>query len=150
MLTVPGWASLRFVTRNTLEHKVLLCALLALIGIGESLASTTLMAEFTKTCAQMEQSDPNLFGKRSVHAQASSLFIVSFAVGCLLGTFAISAIGNAADWAAMTLCTALLCGITVVPVVLYTGGPLWRRTRKVEAEENHSAADGMTGTYMEK
>jgi MFS family permease len=60
---------LRLVTHDTLGQKVLLCVLLAFIGLTLDLVLTPLMAEIAFVVASKEKENPSLFGAKGAYAQ---------------------------------------------------------------------------------
>ena len=79
LLLTPLEALLRFVDHNSIRQKVLLCALLLLIGLALNLATTPLLAEITYVIEQKEKDNPGLFGKKGAYAQAYGLWNVAWA-----------------------------------------------------------------------
>lgn len=60
---------LRLVNHDTLGQKILLCVLLAFIGLTLNLVLTTIAAEITFVVASKEKEKPNLFGAKGAYAQ---------------------------------------------------------------------------------
>ncbi|MCJ1381932.1 hypothetical protein MMC17_005044 [Xylographa soralifera] len=136
VFAAPPLVLLRLVTANTLPQKVLLCALLALVGAGLATAMVPLMAEVTYVVEARERKAPGCFGDRGAYAQAYALFNVFFAAGTLIGPIWGGFVVGDAGWGVMTLTLGLLAAVTSVPVVVYTGGVLtWRRKGGMEAGE---------------
>lgn len=127
---VAPFVCLRFVTHNTLGQKVLLCALLAMIGFGVAVTLAALMAEFTWICAEKERKQPGSMGKGGAYAQSYGLFNVSWALGSLVGSYWAGGIKAAAGFGAMGWSFALLCGVFVVPTILFVGGSIFEKGRK--------------------
>jgi len=69
---VPFWTLLRLVDHDSLGQKVLLSALLALIGVSLTLVFPPLMAEITYVVEAKERESPGCFGATGAYAQASS------------------------------------------------------------------------------
>ena len=131
---VPPFICLRFITHNTMGQKVLLCAMLAVIGLGISLSVAATMAEFTIICAEKERKKPGSMGKGGAYAQSYGIFNVSWALGSLVGSYWAGGVREAAGWGTMGLSFAILCAIVSVPTCLYIGGSLmeskmWKRYR---------------------
>ncbi|KAF2751370.1 MFS general substrate transporter [Sporormia fimetaria CBS 119925] len=135
LATIP-LVCLRFVDQNTLNDKVLLCALLALIGLTLDFTFPPLLAEITHVVDQKEKkmiaSGKPGYGKGGAYAQAYALFNVAFAAGCTVGPLVAGAIVDSAGWATMSLVLGLLSAVTTVPVFLYLGGWFFARKKKVE------------------
>ncbi|KAJ4366476.1 hypothetical protein N0V83_008112 [Neocucurbitaria cava] len=124
--------ALRFVDENTIKDKVLLCALLALIGLFLSLTFPPIMAEISSIVEAKEKSmlaagHPG-FGPGGAFAQAYALFNVAFAGGCMVGPLLAGFIVQDKGWATMAWVLGLLSGITSLPAVLWLGGWLLQKT----------------------
>ncbi|KAJ4350904.1 hypothetical protein N0V95_004298 [Ascochyta clinopodiicola] len=85
----PPLICLRFVDENTLNDKVILCALLALTGLFLALTFPPIMAEISSV---VETKEKNMlasgragFGPGGAYAQAYGLFNMAFAGGCMVG-----------------------------------------------------------------
>ena len=129
VLSLPFWVLLRLVDHDTLRQKVLLCALLVLLGLAFALTLTSLMTEFSKVCDTKEKQDPNLFGNRSAYAQSYGIFNVAWAGGTLIGPLWAAAVKKDAGWKTMTWTFGLLNIVSALPVLLFSGGLITRRKR---------------------
>lgn len=69
LLAAPFLVLLRFVVDNDLATKVLLCALLILIGLCLVLMTGPLMVEVSLTVEDKKTKDPGMFGERGAYAQ---------------------------------------------------------------------------------
>lgn len=121
LLTLPGFVLLRLVTHNSVSQVVLLCGLLALIGLGLTLAFTPLMAEIAYVVEAAEKARPGMFGAKGAYAQAYGLYNVAWAAGQLVGPIWSGYLELAAGWGTMAWSLGLLGGITAVPTLLYMG-----------------------------
>ncbi|KAF4626870.1 hypothetical protein G7Y89_g11285 [Cudoniella acicularis] len=101
IFAIPFWVLLRLVTQNTIGQKVLLCALLALIGVGLTLVLPPLMAEITYVVEAKERERPGRFGSTGAYAQAYGLFIAAFAAGSLIGPIWSGYVLDSAGWGTM-------------------------------------------------
>lgn len=135
LLCVPPFVCLRFVTHDSLGQKVLFCALLFLIGFGASLTLSATMAEFMNVCTEKEKKKPGSMGKSGAYAQSYGLFNVSWALGSLIGSYWAGGIRQAAGFGTMGWSFALLCGVFVVPTVLFIGGSFFERKEKKQITE---------------
>ncbi|CAO2658160.1 Nn.00g074200.m01.CDS01 [Neocucurbitaria sp. VM-36] len=122
----PPLVALRFVDENTIQDKVLLCALLAVTGLFISLTFPPIMAEISSVVEAKEKSmlaggHPG-FGPGGAYAQAYALFNVAFAAGCMVGPLAAGFIVQGEGWATMSWVLGLLSGTTSLPAVLWLGG----------------------------
>jgi MFS family permease len=122
LLAVPLWILLRFVTYNSIGQKVLLCALLSLLGVALCIAMTPLMAEITYVVEAKERERPGRYGNTGAYAQAYGLFVTAFAAGTMIGPLWSGMIETRAGWGTMTWTLALLCAAGAVPTLIWTGG----------------------------
>lgn len=121
---------LRFVDHNSTKQKVLLCALLALIGVALALQLTPVMAEITYTVVAKEKKQvPGFFGKNGAYAQAYGLFNMAFAGGCLVGPLLAGFVVEARGWKLATMILGIVSAVTAVPVVIWAGGSIWKKRR---------------------
>ncbi|MCJ1398388.1 hypothetical protein MMC11_001586 [Xylographa trunciseda] len=130
LLAAPPLILLRLVAADTVAQKVLLCALLALVGFGLATAMVPLMAEVTYVVEAKERKTPGCFGDRGAYAQAYALFNVFFAAGTLIGPIWGGFVVGRAGWGVMTLTLGLLAVVTSVPAVVFTGGMVTRRHKE--------------------
>ncbi|KAK3685799.1 major facilitator superfamily domain-containing protein [Podospora appendiculata] len=106
--SVPLLVCLRFVSDNTLEHKILLCALLALLGATLlALANTPLMAEMTYAIDAQEASQPGFWGENGVYGIAYGLWTTAFALGGTIGSIMSGYLHAGPGWATMAWSLAL-------------------------------------------
>jgi len=85
VIAVPFWLLLRLVTFDSLNQKVLFCALLSLIGVSLTLVLPPLMAEVSYIIEAKEKQHPGIYGPSGAFAQAYGLLIAAFAAGTLIG-----------------------------------------------------------------
>jgi len=130
LICVPPFVCLRLVTQNSLAQKVLLCALLAIIGFGVALTLAATMAEFTYIAAEKERRQPGSMGRGGAYAQSYSLFNVSWAFGSLVGAYWAGGVRLAAGFGAMGWSLALLCGVFCVPTLMFVGGSVFALKRR--------------------
>lgn len=134
IFAIPFWVLLRLVTHNTLGQKVLLCALLAFIGLGLCLVMPPLMAEITYVVEAKEKEKPGCFGPTGAYAQAYGLFIAAFAAGSLIGPVWAGYVSFFLDWRTMCWSLALFSFFGAVPCLLWTGGNLGAKNAKTGEE----------------
>ncbi|MCJ1411895.1 hypothetical protein MMC19_005987 [Ptychographa xylographoides] len=120
--TAPILVLLRLVTFNSIGQKVLLAALLALIGFALSCAFVPTMTEVTYVVEARERKTPGIFGKQGAYAQAYSLFNVFFASGTLIGPIWGGFVVSGAGWGTMSLTLGILSAVTAIPALIWTGG----------------------------
>lgn len=121
LLTLPGLVLLRLVTHNSVSQVVLLCGLLALVGLGLALAFTPLMAEIAYVVEAAKKAQPGVFGAKGAYAQAYGLYNVAWAGGQLVGPIWSGYVELEAGWGTMAWSLGALGGITAVPTLLYMG-----------------------------
>ena len=132
----PFLIILRLVDHDSLRQKVLLCALLVLIGLFLTLALTPIMAEVTYAVMDKESRRPKgYYGKNGAYAQAYSLFNMAWAAGCMVGPLLAGLVVNSKGWPTATLILGCVSIFTALPVVVWTGGS-WRKSkgRNMQAE----------------
>ena len=127
VFAVPSLVLLRFVNHDGIRQIVLLCALLALIGLADALALTPLQAEIAYLVKQKERSQPGIFGGRGAYATAFGLSNTAFAGGMLVGPLWGGFVKQQAGWGTMGWTIALLSFITAIPAFVFVGGPLFRK-----------------------
>lgn len=122
----PPLICLRFIDQNTINDKVILCALLALVGLFLSLTFPPIMAEISGV---VEAKEKNMlaagragFGPSGAYAQAYGLFNMAFAGGCMVGPLLAGFIAEDKGWATMALVLGILSAITALPGCLWLGG----------------------------
>ncbi|UPX13264.1 uncharacterized protein EKO05_0003782 [Ascochyta rabiei] len=128
----PPLVCLRFVDENTMNDKVILCALLALTGLFLALTFPPIMAEISGV---VETKEKNMlasgragFGPGGAYAQAYGLFNMAFAGGCMVGPLMAGFIVEDKGWSAMALVLGILSAITSIPACLWLGGWLFKKT----------------------
>ncbi|KAK3328319.1 major facilitator superfamily domain-containing protein [Cercophora scortea] len=106
--SVPLLVCLRFVSENTLEQKILLCALLALLGVTLlALANTPLMAEMTYAIDAQEADQPGFWGENGVYGIAYGLWTFAFALGGTIGSIMSGYLHAGPGWATMAWSLAI-------------------------------------------
>jgi MFS family permease len=131
---IPFWILLRLVTHDSLGQKVLLCALLALIGIGLTLVIGPLMAEITYVVEAKEKANPGRYGSNGAYAQAYGLFVMAFAAGTLIGPIWAGYVKDAAGWGTMTWSMGIFSLAGAIPCLIWTGGLISRNNAKTGDE----------------
>ncbi|KAI9726657.1 MAG: hypothetical protein M1834_008970 [Cirrosporium novae-zelandiae] len=133
-LCTPFLVLLRLVDHDSVRQIVLLCALLALIGAALALGFSPIMAEINASVEERERERPGANGMKGAIAQAYALYNMAFALGTMIGPIWAGYVRDSAGWGTMSWSLGLLSGVTTVPVLLYTGGTLWK-VKKVEQQE---------------
>lgn len=132
-LNVPLLVLLRLVSANTIGLKVLLCVLLAFIGVSFSMATPAVMTEVSLVMNDIKAKSPDAFGKNGAVAQAYGLMNCAFALGELIGPVWAGFIREDHGWGTMSWTLGLLSGVTAIPVSLGLGGWIGN-LRKVKRE----------------
>ncbi|KAK2625777.1 hypothetical protein QTJ16_005089 [Diplocarpon rosae] len=130
MLAIPFWVLLRLVTNDSLGQKVLLCALLFLIGITLCLVNPPLMAEITYVVEAKEREVPGRFGPTGAYAQAYGLFVTAFAAGTLIGPLWSGNVEESAGWGTMAWSMGLFGVSAAIPCSIWTGGLISEKNAK--------------------
>lgn len=124
---LPFWVLLRLVDHDSLKQKVLLCALLMLIGTCVALVIPAVMAEFTYIVDAKEKQQPGIYGVNGAYAQAYGIFNVGWAAGALVGPVWAGYVEAAGGWGTMTWSLGAFSAVSAIPVALFTGGFITRK-----------------------
>ncbi|PYH42294.1 MFS transporter [Aspergillus saccharolyticus JOP 1030-1] len=119
---VPILACLRFVTEDTIAHKVLLCALLVLLGVCVCLIMSPVLVEATYYVQDREAETPDIFGPGGAIAFAYGVTNMAYALGTIIGPFFAGFIKDGAGWGTMGWALALMAGVTGIPSLLFLRG----------------------------
>lgn len=141
VMAIPFWILLRLVDHNSLGQKVLLCALLALIGASLTLVMPPLMAEITYVVEAKERVNPGCFGSTGAYAQAYGLFVTAYAAGTLIGPLWSGYVEDAAGWGTMAWSLGLFSISAAIPCLIYTGGRITDINAKSGEERNVGNVD---------
>jgi MFS family permease len=132
LASVPVMTLLRLVTDNTMQHKILLCALLALLGLCFAVAMPPIVAEVFYAVQEKEDETPDIFGRGGAMALAFGLSNMGFAAGSLIGPFFAGFIRQEAGWGTMGWAMGLIVGVSALPVFLFLGGWILRKPKPSE------------------
>jgi MFS family permease len=146
VLACPFLILLRLVEANTINHKVMLCAFLALVGLGLTLALTPVMAEISYAVdAKARRSPPGFFGKNGAYAQAYGLFNMAWAAGSMIGPLLAGLVNKSHGWGTATLILGSVSVFTALPTVIWTGGSIFklRKKRDLEKQEQEASIDAI-------
>ncbi|KAF4550694.1 MFS-type transporter-like protein 33 [Elsinoe fawcettii] len=136
VLACPCIVLQRLIETNTLRQKVLLCALLALLGVALNLVLTPLMAEITYSVEATVRKRPKGFlGEKGAYAQAYGLFNMAFAAGSMIGPLVGGLVVESYGWGAATLVLGVISGVFAGPTFWWTGGSFGRRKGRREGNE---------------
>ncbi|KAL5329899.1 hypothetical protein ACEPPN_003419 [Leptodophora sp. 'Broadleaf-Isolate-01'] len=128
--SVPCWVLMRFVTYNSIGQKVLLCALLVLIGAFLTLVMAPLMAEIDHAVALEEKKKPGSMGKKGAAAQGFGLFNFAFAIGTLIGPLWAGFTVENAGWGTMGWSMAIMSGVCAITTFIWTGGRIMLKDKQ--------------------
>ncbi|QIW97745.1 hypothetical protein AMS68_003263 [Peltaster fructicola] len=127
----PFLILLRLVDHNSLGQKILLCALLALIGVALTLMLTPILAEMTYIVAEKERTrPPGYFGRNGAYAQSYSLLNVAWAAGLFVGPLLAGLVNESSGWITSTLILGCVSLFAAIPTVIFTGGSLLKKRRQ--------------------
>ncbi|KAL8909536.1 MAG: hypothetical protein Q9171_005015 [Xanthocarpia ochracea] len=116
-LTAPPLVLLRLVDHDSIEQKILLCALLVCCGFTLILIVSPVAADLSAVVEEKERADPNAFGPGGAYAQAFALFNCSMAAGTLFGPVAAGVIVERHGWGAMTAAMGAFAFSGAIPAV---------------------------------
>jgi MFS family permease len=111
--------ALRFVDSDSLGQKVLLCAMLALIGASLGTIIPVFSAEVNVVADELAKGSGE-FGDRGIFAQAGAVWWATYTMGLAIGPLWGGLVRESAGWATMGWSLAILCAVTAVPVFRYT------------------------------
>ncbi|THY43195.1 MFS general substrate transporter [Aureobasidium pullulans] len=136
IVTGPCFILFRLVDHDSIRQKVLLCALLAIVGLGVTLSLTPLMAEVSYAVeAQGAKRPAGFFGRNGAFGQAFGLFNMAYAAGTMVGPILAGFIKEKDGWGTATLVLGCLSLITTVPTLIWCGGSIFKLRRKQKAEQ---------------
>lgn len=133
LLFLPAMVLLGCVTDNSVQHQVLLCTLLSLIGVCIVIALPPLDAEVFRAVEEKEQETLSIFGKGGAVGLAFGLASMGFAAGSLVGPVFAGFIRLQAGWGTMSWALGLMAGATSLPTLLFMGGWISREPVRPEA-----------------
>jgi MFS family permease len=141
VLAVPFLILLRLVDHDSIEQKVLLCALLAMLGLGLTLALTPIMAEIAYVVDTKEKKHPpGFFGKNGAYASAYSLFNMAWAAGTMIGPLLGGLVNSSKGWPTMTLILGCVSAFSAIPAFIWTSGSLFKLRRKTRLESSRASS----------
>ncbi|KAJ5356970.1 hypothetical protein N7517_011579 [Penicillium concentricum] len=143
LASVPVMVLLRLVTHNSMQQKILLCALLACVGVCIAVAMPPLIVEVFFAVKEKEDKTPDIFGRGGAMALAFGLSNMGFASGSLIGPFFAGFIRQEAGWGAMGWALGLITGISSIPILLFVGGWILRKPVKSENEGQVTDSTGL-------
>lgn len=115
----------RFVTEDTLAHKVMLCGLLFGVGLAITCVFSPLMAEINWAV----QSGAEESGVVPV-AQAYGLYNMAYSGGTMLGPIMGGLIRDEAGWKTVGWSLGILTFVSAIPQLIWTGGDLGTKFKR--------------------
>jgi MFS family permease len=140
LITVPLFVLLRLVATNSMSQKVVLCVLLALIGLCLAFLIPPLFVEASYVVQEKEAESPGVFGKGGAMALAYGILNSAFAAGSMVGPFLAGFIRESAGWGTMSWVIGMLMGVSAIPILLFLGGPIWKPTERHTESQSAEAA----------
>ncbi len=137
---LPFWVLLRLVDHDSLKQKVLLCALLMLIGTCVALIIPAVMAEFTYIVDAKEKHQPGIYGVNGAYACAYGIFNMAWASGALVGPVWAGYVEAAAGWKTMTWSLGLFSAVSAIPVAMFTGGFITRKKHETALDQEEATS----------
>lgn len=136
---VPLLVCLRFVDHNTIEQKVLLGFLLALLGCAFAFSNVPLMAEVTYVIDDIAEKHPGIFGEKGVYGLGYGLWTMAFALGGTIGPIWAGEVVATAGWGTMAWSFAIWA-VSAAVVAL-----IWLESEKKNGSRSPSPAQGNAG-----
>ncbi|KAI9757012.1 MAG: hypothetical protein M1815_002347 [Lichina confinis] len=137
LATLPFLVMLRLVDHHSTGQIVLLCTLLSLIGLFLTFVMSPLAADLAGLVEEREKEQPGIFGPYGAYAQVFAVFNCSMAAGTLAfpiwAGFAQATFG----WKTMAWSLGLTCGVAAIPVMIFTGGTITKRSKPAMFEREH-------------
>jgi MFS family permease len=130
--SVPFWVLLRLVTHDSIGQKVLLGALLVVIGFFMTLVMAPLMRDLDHTLTVEEKRKPGSLGTKGAAAQAFGLFNMAYAAGSVIGPLWAGFVAEKAGWVTMGWTLGLLSGVGGIVTFIWTGGRIMLKGRERE------------------
>ncbi|TQW00358.1 MFS amine transporter [Cordyceps javanica] len=144
LFCVPFFVCFRFVTENTISHKVMLCGLLAAVGLGEAFQVAPLMAEISWAAEEGRDEADDEAGAVP-YAQAYALYNISFAAGAIFGPLLSGMVRESAGFGTVGWSLAILNGFTALVMLNWVGGaPLYRFRQGMKREDSKEAVGSST------
>lgn len=123
LFATPCLVCLRLVVDNNIDDKVLLCGLLAGVGIGTACVFGPLTAEITWSVAEDDSDAPGGMSTAPIGI-VYALYNMSYSGGALIGPLMGGMIRDHAGWGTLTWVLALFAFVTSITQAIWIGGPL--------------------------
>ncbi|OJJ52895.1 hypothetical protein ASPSYDRAFT_125924, partial [Aspergillus sydowii CBS 593.65] len=113
---------LRFISEDTTGQQVLLCVLLALLGLSLAASDPPLLSEAAFAVSEQQERRPGIFGGSEPTALMYGILSATFSAGAIAGSFLAGLIKEAYGWSTVTWVIGLVAGVSVFPMLLCVGG----------------------------
>ena len=140
LLATPFLVLLKLVDHGGRSQVVILCVLLACLGVALTIVMTPLLAEVAYILEAKEKHHPGLFGQKGAYAQAYGLFNCAFAGGMLVGPLLAGALVDQQGWGTMCLTLGILSVVSVIPALLFTNGWIGKKWKRGKTEGDQGEA----------
>ncbi|KAL8671261.1 MAG: hypothetical protein Q9168_004230 [Polycauliona sp. 1 TL-2023] len=140
LLATPCLVLLRIVDHGGRAQVVILCVLLACLGVALTIVMTPLLAEIAYILEAKEKHHPGLFGQKGAYAQAYGLFNCAFAGGMLMGPLWAGAVVDSQGWATMCLSLGILSVVSAIPAFLFANGWIGEHRKRGKKEDDPGQA----------
>ncbi|KAK7424971.1 hypothetical protein QQZ08_008367 [Neonectria magnoliae] len=121
----PFLICLRFVSEDSMANKVMLCGLLAGVGIALACVFGPLMAEINWSVQGDGQDSDDV-----PVAQAYGLYNMAFSGGTIIGPLIGGLIKESAGWGTVAWTMGVMTFVSAIPQLIWTGGPLGVKFRR--------------------
>jgi MFS family permease len=118
---------LRLVDHDSIGQKILLGALLAILGASGKQFEIPMGAEVVKCTEIRVTANPRQYSAHGAFGQANGLLNFFYAVGVTAGPLLSGFICETAGWGTMVLVLGILSAISTIPTFLCTGGYIWKK-----------------------
>lgn len=127
LLLVPILVLLRFVSYSSLGQKVLLCALLAVVGFCIAALMPCFLAETSYIVQNKEENSPGIFGEGGAMALNYGIMNAACAAGGITGPLFGGLLREHVGWDVMAWALALLMSVSTVLVLLIPAKALFNQ-----------------------
>jgi MFS family permease len=134
-LAALSFVLLRLVTADTLKDKIVLCCLVAIVGLALTLVLIPLMTDIIHAVNSMEAKGQLDSCTGGAYGQAYALFNMAYAAGSAIGPLLAGLLKVRMGWEATTLVLGCLSGASIVPIAMWAG-----TSKPVQVEDNKGVA----------
>ena len=126
--TIP-LVCLRYVSYNSIGQKILVCAMLFLVGLSSAGRIGIYTSQVNHAVREFARDRPRLLDADRAIAQAQGVWTAAYSAGCGLGPVYGGLIQGRAGWSTETWAVALLSVFAAVLAFLFTDGWIGRATK---------------------